>query len=190
MVKKIVLWFGFINLIIFFNMFKNPLRKQKQLNYDCAIVCGYPADNDGKPSLIMKSRVEKAVELYNRGKVKYIIFSGGNVQNKYEEAKIMAEYALKLGIPKNVIIKENKAKCTYHNLMYASQIMNQHNFDNCLVITNSWHLRKADHYARKFRLNYAMVLAKRPKGYRISRVFLLHMYTNVVMYFNMFKGYY
>lgn len=190
MLKKIVLWLGFINIGLFLVMFKKPLKKQKQLKYDCAIVCGYPANNDGTPSLIMKSRVEKAVELYKQGKVKCIILSGDSVQNQYGEAEVMEKYAFKLGINKNVIIKETKARCTYHNLMYAGEIMSENHLNSCLVITNSWHLRKADHYARKFKLNYAMVMANRPKGYGIIRVVWLHMYTNLIMYRNMFKGYY
>lgn len=185
-----VLWLIFINMGLFLIMFKKPMKKQKQSKYDCAIVCGYPANNDGNPSSIMKSRIEKAVELYKQGKVKYLIFSGGSVYNQYEEAVVMANDANKLGIPESVIIKETKAKCTYHNLMYASEIMSENNLNSCLVITNSWHLRKADHYARKFKLNYAMVMANRPKGYGIIRVVWLHMYTNLIMYRNMFKGYY
>lgn len=188
--KKKVLWIGFVNIAIFLIVFKKPQKNQKQLKYDCAIICGYPANNDGSPSLIMKSRVEKAVELYEQGKVKYFIFSGGSVHNQYEEAVVMANYANKLGIPENVIIKETKAKCTYHNLMYAGEIMNKKNLDSCLVITNSWHLRKADHYARKFKLNYAMVSAKRPEGYGIVKVIWLHLDTNLIMYRNLFKGYY
>lgn len=190
MLKKAIFCFSFVNLGLFLLMFKKPLKKQKQLEYDCAIVCGYPANNDGSPSSIMKSRVEKAVELYKQGKVKCIILSGGSVQNRYEEAEVMEKYAFKLGLDKNVIIKESKAKCTYHNLMYANEIMNEKHLNSCLVITNSWHLRKADHYARKFKLNYAMVVACRPKGYGILRVICLHISTNLIMYRNMFKGYY
>ena len=107
----------------------------------------------------MKSRVDKAIELYNEGKVKFIIFSGGSVKNKYKEADIMENYALELGIEQNVIFKEDKSMCTYHNLMYTKKIMDTYNLKNCLVITNSWHLRKADHYARKFKLDHAMVSA-------------------------------
>ncbi len=190
MFKKVIFCFGFINIGLFLLMFKKPLKKQKQSKYDCAIVCGFPANQDGKPSLIMKSRVEKAVELYRQGKIKYIIFSGADVQNRYKEADVMEKYAFKLGVDKNAIIKESKAKCTYHNLMYASEIMKEKNFNSCLVITNSWHLRKADHYARKFKLKYAMVVACRPKGYGVIRVLWLHISTNLIMYRNMFKGYY
>lgn len=190
MMKKMIGWFGVINLIIFITVFKKPQKKFKHLIYDCAIVCGYPANDNGKPSKIMKSRVEKAVELYRKGKIKTIIFSGANVKNRYKEVDVMEEYALKLGISQDVIYKENKAECTYHNIMYAKEIMKEHGFKNCLVITNSWHLRKADHYARKFKLDYAMVSARAPRTYSCLKIIMLHISTNFKMYYNLFKGYY
>lgn len=190
MMKKMILCLGLINITIFLVMFKKPQKKQKLSKYDCAIVCGYPANDDGSPSLIMKSRVEKAVELYKSGKVKYIIFSGGNVKNQYIEAIVMNKYAQQLGVNKTVMIDEIEAKCTYHNMLYASKLMKMYNLKNALVITNSWHLRKADHYARKFKLDYAMITAKHPKNYHLFKILFLHLYTNLVMYRNMFKGYY
>lgn len=190
MLKKIVGWFGLINFVVFITVFKRPKKKYEYVKYDCAIVCGYPANNDGKPSKIMKSRVDKAIELYNEGKVKFIIFSGGSVKNKYKEADIMENYALELGIEQNVIFKEDKSMCTYHNLMYTKKIMDTYNLKNCLVITNSWHLRKADHYARKFKLDHAMVSAQAPKSYSCLKIIILHISTNFKMYCNLFKGYY
>ena len=142
MFKYVVLYFVLINVFIFITVFKKPQKKQKQNKYDCAIVCGFPANSDGSPSLIMKSRVEKAIELYRHNKINYIIFSGGKVYNTYEEAAIMEKYAISLGLDKKIIIKENKAISTYHNLLYCTKIMNEHNFNSCLVVTNGWHLRK------------------------------------------------
>ena len=136
MLKKIVGWFGLINLVVFITVFKRPKKKYEYVKYDCAIVCGYPANNDGKPSKIMKSL------------------------------------------------------CTYHNLMYTKKIMDTYNLKNCLVITNSWHLRKADHYARKFKLDHAMVSAQAPKSYSCLKIIILHISTNFKMYCNLFKGYY
>lgn len=184
-----ILAFVLLNYLIFISVFKKPQRKQ-QGKYDCAIVCGFPANNDGTPSQIMKSRVEKAVELYKKGKIDYIIFSGAKVHNKYEEASVMANYAMMLGAGKQIIIKENKAVSTYHNLLYCTKIMGENNFNSCLVITNGWHLRKADHYARKNDLCYAMVKADNPCGYSKARVFFLCIITNLKMYISMFKGYY
>lgn len=187
---KIVWGFILLNLVIFFSVFKAPRKKQKQEIYDCAIICGYPANNDGSPSLIMKSRVEAGVELYQQGKIKYLILSGGAVQNEFIEAKVMADYAISLGIDSSKIIMESQSRSTYHNLMYCTKILKEHNFKQCIVVTNSWHLRKADHYARKFKLSYVMVSCKAPETFSLSKILKLHLQTNLLMYYNLFKGYY
>lgn len=171
-------------------MFKNPKKKSNQKKYDCVIVCGYPANDDGTVSKIMATRVEKAVELYQQGIIKYLILSGGAVRNEYKEAEVMANYAVDLGVMKDKIIIEDQAKSTYHNLMYASQIMQREHLKNAIVVTNSWHLRKADHYARKFNLDYVMKEASAPKSFNHLKVLFLHFYTNLTMYINLFKGYY
>lgn len=138
----------------------------------------------------MKSRVEAGVELYHQGKIKYLILSGGAVQNKFVEAKVMADYAISLGIDAKVIIIEGKSRSTYHNLMYCHQLLKDYNLKTSLVITNSWHLRKADHYARKFKLDYAMIACKRPETFNLIKVLKMHIMTNLLMYYNLFKGYY
>ena len=175
---------------MFFKMFKPLKKKLKYSKYDCAIVCGYPANDDGTPSLIMKSRVERAVALYHQGFVDYLIVSGARVQNEYVEADVMAQYAIELGVEKNKIIKESNAKCTYHNLMYGKVLMNEYGLNKCLVVTNSWHLRKANYYALKFELDYAMISALAPNQYSKLKQLYLHLQTNWIMFINVFKGYY
>lgn len=180
--------FIFVNGIIFFTVFKNPNKKIKNIVYDCGIVCGFPANNDGTPSKIMQSRIDAGIWLYKNNKIKKLILSGGAVKNEFVEAQVMKDYALNLGVKSKDIIVETKSRSTYHNLMYCKDIVIENNFKDCLVITNSWHLRKADHYARKFKLNYSMYQAKKPQEYSMFKVLMLHLYTNGIMYKNFFKG--
>lgn len=190
MFKKIISGIGIVNLLIFFSIFKRPNKKWRYRCYDCGIICGFPALNNGKPSKIMQSRVEKGVELYKAGKIKFLIMSGGAVKNEYEEAKVMRDYAISLGVLKKHIIIENQALSTYHNLMYCHDLMKLYNLNNAIVVTNSWHLRKANYYARKFKLDYVMVSANPPKSYNCLKIIFLHLQTNLLMYYNLFKGYY
>lgn len=190
MLYLIIIIFILINLMIFFSFFKNPKQKIADKSYDCGIVCGYPANDDGSPSKIMASRVEAGVYLYQQGKIKKLILSGGAVKNQYVEAKVMQEYAVTLGVLLEDTIVEAKSRSTYHNLMYCKEIVAEMGFKDCLVITNSWHLRKADHYARKFKYHYVMYKAKKPADYSLIKVICLHIYTNLNMYINLFKGLY
>lgn len=175
---------------MFSAVFCKPKLKAERKKYECAVVCGYPAKENGEPSDIMKSRVEKAVELIRKKKADCLILSGGAVANEYNEAEVMAEYAVKMGVSESVIIKETAAVSTYHNMMYVKEIMEHNHFKNCIVVTNGWHLRKADYYSRKFRLDYVMAKAEEPENTGFYITLWRYISVNLQMYYMMLKGYY
>ena len=156
---------------------------------DCVIVCGYPTNDDGSISYILKSRIDKAVELYQNQDVQYLILSGGAIHNQYCEAIAMQDYALSKGIPSQYILLEKQAKSTYHNMKYSKKIMHQHHLKTCFIVTNSWHVIKAEYYAKKFALDYTMVKAKKPHHMSYFKVFLLHIDMPINMFINRLKGY-
>lgn len=187
--KKIIAIFLGIHAVIFEIVFPRPGRRWDRDRYDCAIVCGYPADHKGNPSGLMKTRVKKAVELWKKKKVNYIILSGGAVRNEFAEAEVMKDYAGSLGVPQEYLITEKQSVSTYHNMMYSRDIMKMCGFKNCVVVTSSWHLRKANHYARKFGLCYVMCKSDSPEGEGMLLNTLRCVGTNLHMYFNMYRGY-
>jgi len=156
---------------------------------DCAIVCGYPTNDDGSLSAILESRIQKAVDLYRQKQVKYILVSGGAIHNRFCEAEAMKQYALLNGVNENDIIVENQAKSTYHNMYYADLLMKQYHLSSCYVITNSWHMIKAKYYAEKFHLNYESMKCKKPKGMSYLKVVILHIYMPINMLINRWKGF-
>lgn len=156
---------------------------------DCIIVCGYPTNEDGTLSTILKSRIDKAIELYHQHQSSYIIVSGGAIHNQYSESRAMAEYAIKHGVPQANILIEDQAKSTYHNMMYSQIIMIQNHFQNCYIVTNSWHVMKAEYYAKKFDLNYCVVKANKPEGMSSLRQLFLHIDMPINMLINRMKGY-
>src|SRR3954467_5260266 len=89
--------------------------------YDAVIVPGIPCDG-GKWNFIMKWRVSWSVFLYKKGIAKNIVYSGGAVYTPYTEALIMAEYAEKMGVPKEHIFTEVCAEHSTENLYYSWQL--------------------------------------------------------------------
>ncbi len=157
---------------------------------DSALVCGYPACDDGQVSDIMKSRMNTAVHLWKQGKVKCLIVSGGAVANAYVEAEVMKAYAVENGVPKELIYEEKCAVSTYHNMLYAKEIMQEHQIKNCMIVTNGWHHNKASHYAKKFGLDYVMVRAERPENETFFMTIGRYIGVNLHMFYMRLKGYY
>jgi uncharacterized SAM-binding protein YcdF (DUF218 family) len=83
----------------------------------------------------MDTRVaERAVELYKQGYGSYILFSGGSGKLTKDifdkpEAEVFADVAIKLGVPKEVILIENKSTNTGENVIFSKQLLNEKGLD-------------------------------------------------------------
>lgn len=187
--KYIVLLIVISQVYRYLKLFKYPKKCKNKIKKDCVIVCGYPADDDGTISEILKSRVDEGISLYKDGYVDKMIMSGTNAHNAYIEAEVMKDYAVSCGVKEDDILLEIKAKSTYHNMLYCKDIVLEHNLKTCYVITNSWHLRKADYYSRKFDYDYEMIQSKKPDSMSVFQVLYMHIHMHITTYINLLKGY-
>lgn len=103
---------------------------------------------------LLKKRLDHAVFLYNKGGFDKIIVSGGLDSNgsTITEAEGMSVYLVSQGIPEKSIYEEKKAKSSYENLLFSQKIMEDHNFETSVIITNTYHGARSLNIA-KF-LNY------------------------------------
>ena len=147
--------------------------KWKHTNYDVCIVLGSPAKEDGSLSRMQKSRMDRAIQLYQQHNVFCIIITGGAVVNTYCEADIMADYAIKQGIPASVILCEQQAQNTYDNLRFSKILCNQHHFERIVVVTSCFHIRRAAFFTKKFFTDFVMAatLEKESIHHYISEYF-------------------
>ena len=177
-------------LFVYFYMFPRPQRKQKYEHYHCAIVLGFPSLDNGDISDILKSRIDQGIKLYQQHRVDYLILSGGHVKNEYNESEVMYQYCLQKGLPQDCLIIENQSVSTYHNMLYSKTMMEQHHFKTAMIVTSSWHLRKANHYAKSQQLDYVMVKAKNPPQYSLFHNIKWHITTNIMTFVQLCRGYY
>lgn len=143
-----------LHLPLFLNFPKPPLMDHDP--YDVCIVLGCPAREDGKPSRMQRSRMNKAIQLYREHRVHTILISGAGVRNNFIEADIMASYAIANGISKNDIILEKEALNTYDNLRLAKDICLRNEYHRSIVVTSRFHIRRSNFFVKKFFTNYAM----------------------------------
>ena len=114
---------------------------------DAAIVLGASV-YDNSPSPVFCERINHAVDLYNDGYVETIIMTGGVGEgNVRSEADIAREYAERQGIPAESIYIEENSKITDENLRNAKAIMNEHDLDTALIVSDPLHMKRAMLYA-------------------------------------------
>ncbi len=94
-----------------------------------------------------KESVEKAVELYKNGSIPKIIFSGGvNKKTGIIESEAMTEEAIKLGVPRNDVLIENKSTNTLENVLFSLEVIDKKlglkNIKIITAIVKNYHARR------------------------------------------------
>lgn len=111
-------------------------KAQKKAPYDVIIVPGFPYEEQPDLNTIYKVRLCWAYHLYTKGFTKNIIFSGGAVHSSYVEAKVMAEFATQMGIPREHIFVEDSAEHSTENLFYSYNLAKRNGWEKIAVTTD------------------------------------------------------
>jgi uncharacterized SAM-binding protein YcdF (DUF218 family) len=115
---------------------------------DAAIVLG-AAVWGANVSPVFKERINHGIDLYRKGRVRKLIFTGGQ-GNPGEpiESSAARDYALQLGIPAGDILIEEKSHTTYENILYAKQLTDAHGLRKVLIVSDPLHMKRAVAIAR------------------------------------------
>lgn len=137
--------------------------RQKRKRADVIIIPGHPATAAGKETPLLKAVLDQAVKLYRRGLASYILVSGGAIHTPAVEADVMAQGLIKRGIPRAAIIRERRARHTGENFALAQPLLANLQLTRAIVVTSTWHMRKASFYARKYGIRHTTSVAPTPQ---------------------------
>jgi uncharacterized SAM-binding protein YcdF (DUF218 family) len=94
------------------------------------------------------NRLTGALALYQTGKIRRILLSGGSgrlVGRENNESAVVREYLLQIGVPDSVIWVEGRSRNTWENALYSKEIVDARAPGaRCLLITSAWHMRRAE----------------------------------------------
>jgi uncharacterized SAM-binding protein YcdF (DUF218 family) len=115
---------------------------------DAAIVLG-AAVWGANVSPVFKERINHGIDLYRKGTVRKLIFTGGQGNpGEPTESSAARDYALQLGIPAGDILIEEKSHTTYENILYAKQLTDAHGLRKALIVSDPLHMKRAVAMAR------------------------------------------
>lgn len=91
-------------------------------------------------------RMTEAIRLYRNGRIKKVLVSGEQAINIFK-GKTYAPYFLsymeQMGVKREDIILEQKARTTRENILRINEIISNYDHPKILLITSGWHLRRA-----------------------------------------------
>lgn len=133
------------------NVYKRP-----QSSADAVIILGARSYFGDRINPCLAARVDEGARLIKDGKAKYVIVSGGKNDSGSVEAETMAKLLADRGVKKDQIILESKATSTYENLQYSREIMKHRDFANVIIVTEPFHIPRADLIADKLGIDHEM----------------------------------
>ena len=123
-------------------------EKASSKTYEMIAVPGVPFNEAGWDST-MKARVYWAKYLFDKGIAKNIMFSGSSVESPYYEGEIMALYAIALGIPKEHVYSEIKAKHSVENLYYVFLKSKKMGYTTLALATDPFQAKQLRRFAKE-----------------------------------------
>ena len=126
---------------------RHYLKKAATESYEMIAVPGVPFTETGWDST-MKARIYWSKYLYDKGIAKNIMYSGSSVYSAYYEGKIMAMYAIAIGIPAEHVYTETKAEHSTENLYYVYLKAKALGFTNIALATDPFQAKQLKRFAR------------------------------------------
>jgi SanA protein len=105
-----------------------------------AIVFGAGLSRSGRPTPILRDRLQTAADLYFAGKVEKLLMSGGEWSYARSEPEAMRDYAMVLGVPAEAIVLDHAGQRTYDTCYRAKAVFG---LDSALLVTQGFHLPRA-----------------------------------------------
>jgi len=112
---------------------------------DVIVILGSRVNAGAVPGAALTRRTQHAVALYQHGLAPTIICSGGQAGPETStEAAAACTLAASLGVPPAALLLENQARSTEENALDTAAIMATHGWRTVLVVSDGYHLYRAD----------------------------------------------
>jgi uncharacterized SAM-binding protein YcdF (DUF218 family) len=110
---------------------------------DVIVVLG-AAEYRGKPSPVLKARLDHALDLYRQGLAPRILTTGGAGGDPiFTESEVGRSYLSKHGVPVEAIIIEPEGETTAESATSAAEIMRRMDLKSCIVVSDGYHIYRA-----------------------------------------------
>ena len=119
-------------------------------DFDCILVLGCQVRDDGSPSLMLRDRLDRGLELYAAGAAPKLLMSGDHGQTEYDEVNTMKAYAVARGADEHDVFMDHAGFSTYESLYRARDVFQA---KRVLIVTQEYHLYRALYIARALGLD-------------------------------------
>lgn len=116
---------------------------------DAIIVMG-AAQYRGRPSPVLRARLDHAVGLYAKGFAPRLVLTGGIAEgDTASEASVSRAYVLRAGVPDSAILLEHDGRTTGQSVRAVADLLHARGMDEVVMVSDPFHVFRASIMARR-----------------------------------------
>lgn len=130
----IVFWVGWMAAVLVWSIIDQARPAE-------SIVVLGAAQYDGRPSPVLRARLDHAVELWNHHLARIVILTGGKGEgDTTSEAAAGRRYVRRHGVPEGVILLESEGRTTRESLQAVSRILKDRGMKSAILVSDPFHM--------------------------------------------------
>jgi uncharacterized SAM-binding protein YcdF (DUF218 family) len=116
-----------------------------------AIVVFGAAEYSGRPSPVLRARLDHAYDLYRRGIAPVVIVTGGfGGDPRFSEGGVGRDYLSRLGVPDSSLIAETQSADTAESSERIAAILRTNGWHSVVAVSDAYHLFRVKQFLRRF----------------------------------------
>ena len=146
-VAAVIVYFGVTFVQVWLTSRRDQARPAQ------AIVVLGAAQFDGRPSEVLRARLDHAVELYRRKLAPVIVVTGGRQPgDRFTEATASADYLRARDVPESDIRREVSGRSSWQSLAAAASFLHADGIDQVLLVSDPFHSLRLESMAGELNL--------------------------------------
>lgn len=107
---------------------------------DAIVVLG-AAHYDGRPSPVLRARLDHALELYRAGVADVLVMTGGTAPgDTVSEAVVGKRYAVRRGVPEEAVLTERVGMTSLQSMEAVAELMRRHDLESAVLVSDPFHM--------------------------------------------------
>lgn len=124
-------------------------RRDQAQRADAIVVLG-AAQYEGRPSPVLRARLDHALDLWRRDLAPVVIVTGGiGVGDTTSEAMVSRKYLLRHGLPDSAVIMESRGLTTNQSLHTVRAMLDELPGRSVLLVSDPFHMLRLSILARR-----------------------------------------
>jgi len=114
----------------------------ERANSDAIVVLG-AAHYNGRPSSVLRARLDHAAELYQEHRAPVVIVTGGMAEgDRVSEATVSQRYLVARGVPASAIVVQPVGRNTRESVASAAEWLHDRSLETVLLVSDPFHMAR------------------------------------------------